>query len=54
MLLKINDKRESSIKILKDVYGRQDIPDFKAHVKKGINGIVNIEEANGLNGYIYI
>lgn len=54
MLLKINDKRESSIKILKDVYGRQEIPDFKAHVKKGINGIVNIEEANGLNGYIYM
>lgn len=54
MLLKINDKRESSIKILKDVYGRQEIPDFKAHVKKGINGIINIEEANGLNGYIYM
>lgn len=54
MLLKINDKRESSIKILKDVHGRQEIPDFKAHVKKGINGIVNIEEANGLNGYIYM
>ena len=54
MLLKINDKRESSIKILKDVYGRQEIPDFKTHVKKGINGIINIEEANGLNGYIYM
>ena len=54
MLLKINDKRESSIKILKDVYGRPEIPDFKAHVKKGINGIINIEEANGLNGYVYM
>lgn len=54
MLLKINDKRKSSIKILKDVYGRQEIPDFKAHDKKGINGVINIEEANGLNGYIYM
>lgn len=54
MLLKINDKRESSIKILKDIYGRQEIPDFKTHVKKGINGTINIEEANGLNGYIYM
>lgn len=53
MLLKINDKRESSIKILKDVYGRQEIPDFRAHIKKGINGIINIDD-NKLNGYIYM
>lgn len=53
MLLKINDKRESSIKILKDVYGRQEISDFRAHIKKGINGIINIDD-NELNGYIYM
>ena len=53
MLLKINDKRESSIKILKDIYGRQEIPDFKTRVKNGINGIINIESSK-LNGYIFM
>ena len=48
MLLKINDKRESSIKFLEKVYRTQGFPSFKK-----INGIINVDD-NRLNGVIYV